>query len=77
MAVQGLLFEKACEAGSYLQELERHTLPGGPGTLSRVEGRILGPRCEAPSFSCLPRGLQGCYMNKCRTREFLFAPALH
>lgn len=27
VAVQGLLSEKACEAGSYLQELERDTHP--------------------------------------------------
>lgn len=53
---------------------ERHPACRPVYTLSQdlqrgVEG--LGPMSEAPDFSCLPRGLQESWMNKCITKEFL------
>lgn len=70
--VQGLISGKACEAGSYLQEM-RH--PAAWAWHAESEGTgILGPRYEAPNFSGLPRGLQGCCVNKCKTREFFCLP---
>lgn len=75
----GPRFWEACGASSALQGL-RETLPGGPvctlrqGPQGGVDGiEILGPRSEAANFSCPLRGLQECWMEKCRTTEFLYS----